>query len=171
MGKQLGRTKKIGPFPFSWLSSSENQINTLCDKLPSGQTAIPVASLRPGSEDPLLAEALRQVRRQCMLSGTQVLKPGDLRNAAGSFIRTAMNFGAKGESEGRVGMSIKSAKNREFENVVVLWPHEIVGDDLMRRKLLYNAVTRARRRAVIIAQGGEKRLSTPELRLLSRHQA
>ncbi|MHB8765773.1 MAG: ATP-binding domain-containing protein, partial [Deferrisomatales bacterium] len=44
------------------------------------------------------------------------------------------------------------AKNREFESVIVLWPLKLVGSLERKRRLLYNAVTRARGRAVVIVQ-------------------
>lgn len=53
-------------------------------------------------------------------------------------------------------MTIHAAKNREFENVIVLWPAQVTGDLEMGRRLLYNAVTRARRRAIVFTQGGRK---------------
>lgn len=48
--------------------------------------------------------------------------------------------------------SVQGAKNREFDSVIVLWPYEISGNLLKKRKLLYNAVTRAKRSAVVIVQ-------------------
>jgi superfamily I DNA/RNA helicase len=47
---------------------------------------------------------------------------------------------------------VHGAKNREFDNVVVLWPAAIGGDDEQRRRLLYNAVTRAKSRCLIVVQ-------------------
>ncbi len=49
-------------------------------------------------------------------------------------------------------MTIHQAKNREFESVVVLWPLKLGGNPEQKRRLLYNAVTRARGRAVVIVQ-------------------
>ena len=49
-------------------------------------------------------------------------------------------------------MTIHQAKNREFESVVVLWPYEVAGAADRQRRLLYNAITRAKRQAVVIVQ-------------------
>ena len=57
-------------------------------------------------------------------------------------------------------MTIHQAKNREFDSVVVLWPYEVSGSAERLRRLLYNAVTRAKRQAVVIVQNPE-RLSKP----------
>jgi DNA helicase IV len=49
-------------------------------------------------------------------------------------------------------MTVQQAKNREFEGVVVIWPYQVGGDVEHKRRLLYNAVTRAKRWCNIIVQ-------------------
>jgi superfamily I DNA/RNA helicase len=49
-------------------------------------------------------------------------------------------------------MTVQQAKNREFEGVVVLWPYQVGGDAEHKRRLLYNAITRARRWCTIVVQ-------------------
>lgn len=58
----------------------------------------------------------------------------------------------KGEGSGWTGMTVHGAKNREFDNVIVLWPAAIGGSDDQKRRLLYNAVTRAKERCLILVQ-------------------
>ncbi|MGH7283008.1 MAG: ATP-binding domain-containing protein [Polyangiaceae bacterium] len=53
-------------------------------------------------------------------------------------------------------MTIQQAKNQEFDRVVVLWPFEIQGDAERLRRLLYNAVTRAKKYAAVIVQDPKK---------------
>jgi ATP-dependent exoDNAse (exonuclease V) alpha subunit len=66
-----------------------------------------------------------------------------------------------------MAMTVHGAKNQEFDRVAVLWPHGIKNDALLRRKLLYNALTRAKEEAVVLVQGGDKRAKTdPTLALL-----
>jgi superfamily I DNA/RNA helicase len=50
------------------------------------------------------------------------------------------------------GMTVHGAKNREFDNVIVLWPAAIGGCDDQKRRLLYNAVTRAKERCLVLVQ-------------------
>lgn len=57
-------------------------------------------------------------------------------------------------------MTVHQAKNREFDSVIVLWPYEIAGSSERLRRLLYNAVTRAKRQALVIVQN-PRRLSGP----------
>jgi hypothetical protein len=49
-------------------------------------------------------------------------------------------------------MTVQQAKNREFDGVVVIWPYQVGGDIEHKRRLLYNAVTRAKRWCNVIAQ-------------------
>jgi superfamily I DNA/RNA helicase len=49
-------------------------------------------------------------------------------------------------------MTIHQAKNRDFDSVVVIWPLEIPAGSDRRRRLLYNAITRAREQAVVVVQ-------------------
>jgi superfamily I DNA/RNA helicase len=61
-------------------------------------------------------------------------------------------------------MKIHQAKNREFDNVIVLWPYQVTGTSAESlRRLLYNGITRAKLRALVIVQSLPKqtRLSSP----------
>jgi superfamily I DNA/RNA helicase len=49
-------------------------------------------------------------------------------------------------------MTIQQAKNREFDHVVVVWPYTVPNDDEQRRRLLYNAITRAQRSCLVLVQ-------------------
>jgi len=58
-------------------------------------------------------------------------------------------------------MTIHQAKNREFDSVIVLWPYEIRGHADRQRRLLYNAVTRAKRQAIVIVQNPGRLTQSP----------
>ncbi len=57
-------------------------------------------------------------------------------------------------------MTIHQAKNREFHSVIVLWPYQVAGTIERQRRLLYNAITRAKHRALVVVQN-PKRLCQP----------
>ena len=50
-------------------------------------------------------------------------------------------------------MKIQRAKNREFSNVIVLWPYFVAGSADFLRRLLYNAITRAQNHSSVIVLG------------------
>jgi len=58
-----------------------------------------------------------------------------------------------GASHQLAAMTVQQAKNREFEGVVVIWPYQVGGDAEHKRRLLYNAITRAKRWCNVIVQG------------------
>jgi superfamily I DNA/RNA helicase len=57
-------------------------------------------------------------------------------------------------------MTIHQAKNREFDRVIVLWPYEVSGSEERKRRLAYNAITRAKAEAFVVVQG-EARIGQP----------
>jgi superfamily I DNA/RNA helicase len=58
-------------------------------------------------------------------------------------------------------MTAHGAKNREFDFVVVLWAASITGSDDQKRRLLYNAITRAKSRCLILVQAKSNMTSAP----------
>lgn len=56
-------------------------------------------------------------------------------------------------SSGIKAMTIHQAKNREFSNVILLWPHRITGAKESQKRLLYNGITRAKEHCTVIIQG------------------
>lgn len=67
----------------------------------------------------------------------------------------------------RIFLTVHGAKNREFDDVFILWPqYTLPSQDLYLRKLMYNAITRAQRKVIIIVQGSEARHSECPLNLL-----
>ncbi len=66
-------------------------------------------------------------------------------------LATRRHYGVRTEASFRA-MTIQQAKNREFDHVAVVWPYTVPNDDAQKRRLLYNAITRARRSCVVLVQ-------------------
>ena len=75
-------------------------------------------------------------------------------------IHTHDNFYRKERISKLILTTIHAAKNREFDTVIILWPYEVSGNTLYKRKLLYNAITRAKTNAIIIVQNKNMDLQT-----------
>ena len=62
-----------------------------------------------------------------------------------------------------LAMTIHGAKNREFDVVIVLWPASmgVGGNADQKRRLLYNAVTRAKSRCLVLVQAQDALLQPP----------
>lgn len=52
-------------------------------------------------------------------------------------------------------LSIHAAKNRQFDHVIILWPHGVPGSDEFKARLLYNAITRARRSCKVFVRSAD----------------
>ena len=90
-------------------------------------------------------------RRQLFLRGLSTVTVSEVVNEVGDIVRRRRAFGPNRPWRRRA-MTIHQAKNREFESVIVLWPLKLADNLERKRRLLYNAVTRARDRAVVIVQ-------------------
>lgn len=58
----------------------------------------------------------------------------------------------KVDRSGWSSMTVHGAKNREFDLVILLWPAAVGGSDEQKRRLLYNAVTRAKSQCLVLVQ-------------------
>jgi hypothetical protein len=69
--------------------------------------------------------------------------------------RKAANFRAykSGRDLGTPLLNIHQAKNRQFDHVVILWPHGVPGSDQLKARLLYNGITRARISCKVFVRG------------------
>ena len=66
-------------------------------------------------------------------------------------------------------MTIHQAKNREFDNVFVVWPYTVPADSEYKRRLLYNAITRSRANCMVLVRGNLKRIQADDvLRLIGQ---
>lgn len=112
------------------------------------------------------AEVRDQVERFAKLKGFRGI-PNDL---AGQFAERALH--ARRAYPGRTPRctlaTAHGAKNREFDNVFVFWGYKLPGDPAKERRLLYNAITRAKSHCAVLVIGADEHRVTddPVLRLL-----
>lgn len=72
-----------------------------------------------------------------------------------------------GHSPKRTVTTVHGAKNREFDNVFVIWPYTVPSDAEQKRRLLYNAVTRSKQNCMLLVRGNLQRVQNdPVLSLL-----
>lgn len=151
---QYGRPPK-GPFTIEWegssaqVVSSYEQLHGIAD-LPDGEAVGTEQLLGAGGH--LLDRAMGEwVERQRRLRGLTRFPMREVRvavRAAAQRSRATPHY-----PRPRTAMTAHQAKNREFPVVFVLWPFEVAKGAEKQRRLLYNAVTRAREKAYMIVQG------------------
>jgi superfamily I DNA/RNA helicase len=118
--------------------------------------------------EPLMKETLRHIDHVSRVRGLPEISRGAVAHLTRSFLHAVRTRGH--QTPKRVVTTIHGAKNREFDHVFVLWPYNIPSDYELTRRLLYNAVSRARVSAMILARGDEARCAKGVLRLLGPAQ-
>ncbi|KGU94531.1 hypothetical protein X888_2992 [Burkholderia pseudomallei MSHR4377] len=147
-------TKGAGPYSILWEESEAKAATSFLDKIAlQDMNDIPsVIALLTAAGDFRATKDLsdwmdtqRRTRSKTIFSKREIEKAIEQGFAQRRRAR-------KGEGSGWKGMTVHGAKNREFDNVIVLWPAAIGGSDDQKRRLLYNAVTRAKERCLVLVQ-------------------
>jgi hypothetical protein len=159
----------FGPYPHVWDRHDSEEADALLAgvALPdSGSCADLRLLLTPLAEHAAIAQtisrmdSLRRVLGQTEFAATQVAEL--VREA----VRNRARLGFR-QQRGNLAMTIQRAKNREFPNVIALWPHTVTGTPEHLRRLLYNAITRAENHCTVIVLG-QGRLNAPPLAPISK---
>jgi len=95
---------------------------------------------------------IRWVIRQRDMAGRESLGHKDLLAQTRRVVATQRAHAQRSEN-GRRALTVHQAKNREFDAVFVIWPYTVGQDDEGKRRLLYNAITRAKKWCVVVVQG------------------
>lgn len=96
-------------------------------------------------EDPLnphVAEVIDRVQRFAQLRGLDRIPKHLVASISDQLVHARRAYGSN--STRHVVTTIHGAKNCEFDNVCVIWSYKIPANAELQRRLLYNAVTRAK---------------------------
>ena len=157
--KPIGNPPR-GPYRIPWEVSQEDESERFLSGL-----ALPVDAEISASEiclpsDSGPARALRVwLDQQRRVAGRTTFKGTEISQQV-QWIHQRLRAHRRVRDRGIRAMTIHQAKNREFDSVVVLWPYNVAGSADRKRRLLYNAITRAKRQAVVIVQN-PNRLKQP----------
>jgi hypothetical protein len=154
VGSKPCGAKKYGPFNIVWDSSQSTgigEVEALAIEQSSSTDEV-LLVLESVSQSNLRASIVRWVRRQRDVSGRERLEWCEVVDRARRLVSLQRAHTHRSDF-GRRAMTVHQAKNREFEGVIVIWPHTVGGDDEAKRRLLYNAITRAKKWCVVITQG------------------
>lgn len=107
---------------------------------------------------PVLKTAIDQCRRIIQIKGLLYIDKNKIKETLSKqlHIYRAYKLGIKNDN--LICLTVHGAKNREFDYVIILWPYEVRKDELYARKLLYNAITRAKKNAMIIVQSSSDKI-------------
>jgi len=127
------------------------------ETIPTGEAIACLQSIAdPPSWLPQVTAALKHQLRACATEEWSLSAIGNLIERRASLHRA---YGYQRQTAIPV-ITIQSAKNRQFRNVVVLWGAGVQGDANRKARLLYNAITRTEARCTVFVQQ-EKLLRLP----------
>ena len=144
----------VGPYRLPWEESQKEECNKFieglglpedpyaevcCDEL----SFAGVGGLWRGLHD--------WIRRQRRVAGRTTFTVEEIRREAHRVHQRSRGY-RRVRDGGVRAMTIHQAKNREFDSVIVLWPYEVTGTAERKRRLLYNAITRAKSRVLVVVQ-------------------
>lgn len=152
----VGR-RQNGPYPIKWESTDNAQRDAIYRDIamPALCTvAQALAHLDRHQEWPAVTSAMKWIRRRHRVTGSDDVTADSVHRYIDRAFATQRR--RVNRLDGQFGaMTIQQAKNREFDHVVVVWPYRVRNDNEQKRRLLYNAITRARRSCLVLVQGQE----------------
>lgn len=157
----------MSPIHFHAETSQEYELALLTEYL--GISTGASESWTPPSRlaSPMGEHVIDNIEHYCRLRGISPIPEQLVASFAERTIHTQRGYAHP--SPNRLVTTIRGAKNREFDNVLVLWNSYTVGrwSTEEQRRLLYNAITRAKNNCVVLVQGREDNIKAdPVLSLL-----
>lgn len=153
----------FGPYPHTWDRNDTQEVEEIL-----GEIALPEAAscsdlralLSPFAHKADIAHALGRIDRLRRTLGQSEFTADHVAEFVRSAARNRLRFSAR-RQRGHLVMTIQRAKNREFPNVIVLWPHTATGSPEHMRRLLYNGITRAQGHCTVIVLGAGRLNAAP----------
>lgn len=152
----------FGPYQHAWDRHDTEEADSLLASVAfpeSGSYADLRSVLMPLAEHAPIAQAISRMDRLRRTLGQTEFSAAQIKELVRETARNRARLGLR-QHRGNLVMTIQRAKNREFPNVIVLWPHTATGSPEHLRRLLYNAITRAQTHCTVIVLG-QGRLNTP----------
>jgi superfamily I DNA/RNA helicase len=152
----------FGPYPHTWDRRDNEEADALLADIVLPETASCAdlrALLTPLAEHAAIAQTIGRMDRLRRAHGQVAFSATQVAELVRESVRNRARLGFR-PRRGHLVMTIQRAKNREFPNVIVLWPHTATGSPEHLRRLLYNGITRAQSHCTVIVLG-QGRLNAP----------
>lgn len=153
----------FGPYSHTWDRHDNEEANALLADIVLPETASCAdlrALLTPLSEHAPISQAISRMDRLRRAHGQASFTAAQVTEFVRESVRNRSRLGLQ-QHRGHLVMTIQRAKNREFPNVIVLWPHTATGSAEHLRRLLYNGITRAQHHCTVIVLGQNRLNSAP----------
>ncbi len=165
--KPIGKPP-MGPHLIPWEESQDEECDRLIQglELPNDPDAEICRNGLSFSDVNGPQQGLRNwIERQTRVAGRTTFTAGEIRCEARRIHQRSRAY-RRVRGRGVRAMTIHQAKNREFHSVIVLWPYHVVRSIDRQRRLLYNAITRAKYRVLVVVQN-PSRLDQPPFEVRS----
>ncbi len=152
----------FGPYPHTWDRHDNEEADALLADivLPENASCADLRTLlTPLAGHAAIAQAMNRMERLRRAQGQAGFTAEQVTEFVRDSVRNRSRLGFR-QQRGNLAMTIQRAKNREFPNVIVLWPHTATGSAEHLRRLLYNGITRAQNNCTVIVLG-QNRLNAP----------
>lgn len=152
----------FGPYPHTWDRHDNEEADALLGDivLPENASCADLREiLMPLAGQAAIAQAINRMDRLRRTHGQAEFSALQVTEFVREAVRNRSRLGFR-QQRGHLAMTIQRAKNREFPNVIVLWPHTATGTPEHLRRLLYNGITRAQSHCSVIVLG-QGRLNSP----------
>lgn len=155
--------QRNGPYAIRWERSEQDETAALTDGLQLNDvvcTAEALTALEALPRSGAVRETCAWVRHQARARGRTELSRTEIEAAIARQVAVRrQRYGS--DSYDFTAMTVQQAKNREFEGVFILWPYQIGGDAEHKRRLLYNALTRAQCWCTVVVQNSDLLQAAP----------
>ena len=145
----------VGPHRIRWEESQQEERERFIEALglpDESNVEVGPDALSFGDDGGPWQDLSYWMDRQTRVTGRTRFTAGEIRRQARRLHQRSRAY-RRARSRGVRAMTIHQAKNREFHSVIVLWPYQVAGTIERQRRLLYNAITRAKHRVLVVVQG------------------
>jgi len=158
LNRQIAKNNK---FPIKWHIdiSTEKETEQILKHLNIGSSSTDDSEWIPPGEinDATEIQVANNVQRISRLRGLEHTPEILAKKTAKKAVHNKRAYSLK--SAKRTITTVHGAKNREFDNVYVVWPYRVPSNAELQRRWLYNAVTRAKHNCIVLAQGDQSKIA------------
>jgi hypothetical protein len=159
---QIG-ARQTGPYDIRWEGSDKQELSEIWAQLGIVDGCSVAEALRTLSAHrhvPVVTTLRDWLIRRRSTVGLEIVAAADLMRQLDRALARRRHF--TGRADGQfTAMTIQQAKNREFDHVIVFWPYTVRDNPLQKRRLLYNAITRAKRSCTVLVQANNMLQAPP----------
>lgn len=146
----------LGPYTAAWEHSAMDKAQSIISQIEWPSIALDITTVeelfQPHGNPSPLKHVIARLKKKQNVTGRLLFQADEIKEMIGEEYNNLIRFSTVKEPK-LATMTIHQAKNREFENVIILWTWKLSSDVNLQRRLLYNAITRAKKQCTVIVSG------------------